>query len=259
MPGKVVSLIQARTGSTRLPRKVLLDLEGKTVLEHVIARTRLSRLTDQLVVATTVNREDLAIVKICADLGISVYCGSEEDPLERYYRAAQLFNASHAVRIKADCPLIDPAIIDLAISSHLASEADYSSNTVIRTYPAGQDVEVLTFEALKRVRQLAARMSDREHITIYIARHPEQFSSNHFRHHTDLSGKRWTMDRPEDYALIRFIYQNLYPRNPIFGMEETLEFLSHHKEMEAINQHIDIAEGVLISQRNDREADSDPH
>jgi len=257
MSGKVVSIIQARTGSTRLPRKVVLDLEGKTVLEHVITRSRFSRLTDQLVVATSINREDLAIVKICTDLGVSVYCGSEEDPLERYYQAARLFKAAHVVRIKADSPLIDPEIIDQAIASHLESGADYSSNTIFRTYPAGQDVEVLTIEALKRVWREATLMSDREHVTIYIAGHPEQFRSNHFQHHTDLSGKRWTMDRPEDYTLIRFIYQHLYRRNPIFGMAETLELLSHHREMETINQHIDIAEGVLISQRNDRAVEFD--
>jgi spore coat polysaccharide biosynthesis protein SpsF len=255
MSGKVVSIIQARTGSTRLPGKVLLDLEGRTVLEHVIARTRLSRLTDEVVVATSINRKDLAIVKICADLGISVFCGSEEDPLDRYYQTARVFRAAHVVRIKADCPLIDPEIIDEAISSHLASGADYTSNTIIRTYPAGQDVEILTFAAMKHVWQHANLMSDREHVTLYIPKHPEQFSSNHFQHPGDLSKKRWTMDRPEDYTLIRFIFQHLYKKNPTFGMRETLEFLSHHEEMETINQHIDIAEGVRISLSNEKEVE----
>jgi spore coat polysaccharide biosynthesis protein SpsF len=110
MHNKVVAIIQARKGSTRLPSKVLLDLQGKTALEHVISRIQQSRLSRRMVVATAVNREDLPIVRLCADLGVSVYCGCAEDPLERYCQAARLFGAAHVVRIKADCPLIDPEI-----------------------------------------------------------------------------------------------------------------------------------------------------
>jgi len=257
MADKVVSIVQARTSSTRLPRKVLLDLGGKTVLEHVIRRAQCSKLTDRLVVATSVNPADLAIVKICADLGISVYCGSEEDPLQRYYQAARLFKAAHVVRLKADCPLIDPTIIDAAISSHLESGADYTSNTVLRTYPAGQDVEILTFAALRHIWRNARMMSDREHVTTYLTRCPDQLTSNHLKHRVDLSKKRWTMDRPEDYELILFIFERLYQQNPTFGMQQTLELLSHHPEMETINQHIDIAEGLAISRGADREVEPD--
>lgn len=112
---RVLVVIQARMGSTRLPSKVLLDLAGRPVLAHVIERMRRSRLTSDFIVATTINRDDLAIVGLYAEMGVRVYCGHEQDPLERYYRAARLFGADHVVRIKGDCPAIDPQILDEAI------------------------------------------------------------------------------------------------------------------------------------------------
>jgi spore coat polysaccharide biosynthesis protein SpsF len=249
---KVLTIIQARKGSTRLSSKVLLDLRGKTCLEHVISRIRRSRLTGEMIVATTINREDLAIVKLCADLGVSVYCGCEEDPLERYYQAARLFGAAHVVRIKADCPLIDPEIVDAAIELHLTSGADYTTNTIEHTFPIGQDVEVLTSQTLKTLWQTANLFSEREHVTIYIAKHQERFHIRHLSNVEDLSAKRWTMDYPEDYELLRIIFDNLYPANPLFGMKDVLDFLSEHPELERINAHIRVDDGVRKSMLADR-------
>jgi spore coat polysaccharide biosynthesis protein SpsF len=252
MHDKVLTIVQARKGSTRLPSKVLLDLAGKPALEHVIDRLRKSKLTDELVVATTVNREDLEIVKLCADLGVSVYCGCEEDPLERYYQAVRLFGGSHVVRIKADCPLIDPQIVDAAIRLHLSSRADYTSNTILRTYPVGQDVEVLTSRTLAKVWRSAALFSEREHITLYIPKHSEMFTVRHLEYTEDLSGRRWTMDNPEDYELLRIIFESLYANDPGFGMQEVLDFLTRNQELERINAHIRVDAGVLKSMREDR-------
>jgi spore coat polysaccharide biosynthesis protein SpsF (cytidylyltransferase family) len=249
---KVLAIIQARKGSTRLPSKVLLDLGGKTALEHVICRIQQSKLSDELIVATTVNREDLHIVGLCADLGVSVYCGCEEDPLERYYQATRLFGGSHIVRIKADCPLIDPKIVDEAISLHLASGADYTGNTIQRTYPIGQDVEVLTSQTLTKLWQSADLFSEREHITIRIPKHPDSFRIQHLEYGEDLSGKRWTMDNPEDYEFLRIIFNNLFPVNPTFGMSDVLDFLSENPELEKINAHISVDAGVQKSMREDR-------
>jgi spore coat polysaccharide biosynthesis protein SpsF len=250
--GKVLTIIQARKGSTRLPGKVLLDLAGKTALEHVIDRLRKSKMTDEFVVATTVNREDLPIVKLCADLGVSVYCGCEQDPLERYYRAAGLFGGSHIVRIKADCPLIDPQIVDEAIRLHFSSGADYTGNTVRRTYPVGQDVEILANRALAMVWRNAALYSEREHITLYVPKHPEMFTIRHLEYRQDLSGKRWTLDNPEDYELLRIIFNNLHPGNPIFDMQDVLDFLARNQELERINAHIRVDAGVQNSMQKDR-------
>ena len=127
---KIIAIIQARLGSTRLPGKVLLDLEGKTVLEHVIRRVKSSKLVTDVIVATTINKADLKIVKLCANLGINVYCGSEDDVLDRYYQTARLFKADHIVRITSDCPLIDPLLIDEVITLHMQENADYTSNTI---------------------------------------------------------------------------------------------------------------------------------
>jgi spore coat polysaccharide biosynthesis protein SpsF len=249
---KVLTIIQARKSSTRLPSKVLLDLEGKSVLEHVIFRLQRCKLAGELIVATTVNREDLQIVKRCAEIGIGVYCGCEEDPLERYYQAAGLFGGSHIIRIKADCPLIDPEIVDDAIRLHLESGADYTGNTLKRTYPIGQDVEILTYATLKRVWQNASLFSEREHITLYIPKHPDIFNIEHLEYAENLSGKRWTMDYPEDYELIRVIFKNLYPKDPAFGMRDVLDFLSRNPTLESLNSHISNDVGVQKSMHNDR-------
>lgn len=249
---KVFSIIQARKGSTRLPSKVLLDLAGKTTLEHVIHRTRQSRLSSGIVVATTVNREDLPIVKLCAELGMSVYCGCEEDPLERYYQAARLFGADHVVRIKSDCPLIDPEIIDEAIDLHLSSGADYTGNTIKRSYPIGQDVEILSSATLVEVWRSARLHSEREHVTIYIPKHPDRFHIRHIEYREDLSSKRWTMDNPEDYELIRSIFEAIYPENPDFRMGDVLDFLSRNPDLERLNAHIPMDAGVKKSMQADR-------
>lgn len=252
---KVLTIIQARKGSTRLASKVLLDLAGKPVLEHVINRVGRSRLTTEFIVATTVNREDLAVVALCARLGVSVYCGSEPDPLERYYQATKLFGGAHVVRIKADCPAIDPQVIDDAIALHIDSGADYTGNTLERTYPVGQDVEIMTNRTLETVWRKAGLASEREHITIYIPKHPESFTIRHLKTTPNLCSKRWTIDNPEDYELLRKIFDSLYPANPCFGMKDVLDFLAKNPDLEKINAHLDIEAGVRKSLAEDRVVD----
>ena len=141
-----VAIIQARISSTRLPRKVLKKIEGKTILEHVINRVKAAKNLDNVIVATTVKKEDLEIVKICASLGISVFCGSEDDVLDRYYQTARLFNAEHIVRITSDCPLIDFKVIDDVVDLYFKKNADYATNTLPETFPDGEDVEIFSFK-----------------------------------------------------------------------------------------------------------------
>lgn len=243
----VLAIIQARTGSTRLPGKVLLDLAGKSALEHVIERMRCCRLVDDFIVATTISRQDLSIVNLCAELGVRVYCGSEEDPLERYFQAARLFGGDHIIRIKADCPAIDPNVVDQAVRLHLATGADYTTNTVERTYPVGQDVEILTRQTLLQLWRDAKLYSEREHITLYIQKHPDKFHTEHLKWKTDYSHKRWTMDNPEDYEFLRVVFQALYPKNPVFSMEDILQYLTLHPELENLNGHIPVDAGVQRS------------
>ncbi len=258
MASTILTLIEARKGSKRLPSKVLLDLEGRTVLEHVIRRIQKCSMTGECVVATTISREDLAIVKLCAEMNVRVYCGSEEDPLERYFRAASLFDGDPVIRIKADCPLIDSEIVDAAVRLHLESGADYTSNTLHRTYPVGQDVEILALPALERVWRMADLHSEREHITLFIPKHAGLFRICHLENREDLSAKRWTLDYPEDYVLLRAIFHSLYPLDPCFGMGAVLDFLSRNPELEKLNAHIPADAGVRISLQHDRSGER-PH
>lgn len=251
---KVLAIIQARMGSTRMPSKVLLDLAGRPVLAHVIERLRRSHLTSEFIVATTISPDDLPIVGLCAEMGVRVYCGHEHDPLERYYQAARLYGGDHIIRIKGDCPVIDPEIIDQAIHLHLQMEADYTTNTLERTYPVGQDVEILRRQTLEQVWRSAGLRSEREHITLYIPKHPEAFKICHLKQPNDLSAKRWTIDYPEDYELLKLIFNNLYPRDPVFGMRAILDFLADKPELEQVNAHVPVDAGVRISMANDRPA-----
>lgn len=249
---RIIAIIQARVGSTRLPNKVLLDLEGKTVLEHVINRVSKSKLVSETAVATTVLEEDLKIVNLCSGKGVRVYCGSEDDVLDRFYEAARLFGADHIVRVTADCPLIDYKVIDDVLSLHLNNKSEYTSNIIEETFPDGEDIEVLTFEVLKRIWQDAKLSSEREHVTPYIRKRPGIFKLSNLACGKDLSEKRWTLDEERDYNFIKIIYNALYKKNKFFGIKEILEFLKAHPEYEKINSRIGRNEGYLKSVKNDR-------
>ena len=253
----LIAIVQARMGSTRLPGKVLLNLEDGTVLEHVIRRVKSSKYVDDVVVATTISKDDLQIVEICARLGISVYCGSEDDVLDRYYQAAKLFKADNIVRITSDCPVIDPKIIDDAITLHLMNNADYTSNTLRETYPDGQDVEVFTFTSLKTAWKGAKLASEREHVTPYIRNNPDIFKHASLEYRNDFSQKRWTLDNAEDLDFLRLIYKYLYSKNPLFNMDDILVLIGEKPEIEKINQHIIRNEGYLKSIKEDKTLDFD--
>ena len=247
-----IAIIQARMGSTRLPGKVLLKLEDKTVLEHVVNRVRSSKYIDDVIVATTIAKEDLQIVKLCANRGISVYCGSEDDVLDRYYQAAKLFKVDNIARITSDCPVIDPKIIDDVISLHFKECVDYSSNVLKKSYPDGQDIEVFTFAALKEAWENAKLASEREHVTPYLWKNPGIFKHVNLEYIEDLSQKRWTLDNPEDYTFIKIIYKNLYDEHSLFDMDSILEYIHEHPEIERINKHINRNEGYIKSLGEDK-------
>ena len=252
-----IAIIQARMGSTRLPGKVLLNLEDKTVLEHVVNRVRSSKYVDDVVVATTVSKDDLRIVELCANLGVSIYCGSEDDVLDRYYQAAKLFKADNIVRITSDCPVIDSKIIDDAITLHLNNNADYTSNTLKETYPDGQDVEIFSFASLRTAWKDAKLTSEREHVTPYIRNHSDIFKHASLEYKDDLSQKRWTLDNTEDLEFLRLIYKYLYSKNPLFNMDDILALIEKKPDIEKINQHIIRNEGYLKSLREDKTLDFD--
>jgi spore coat polysaccharide biosynthesis protein SpsF len=248
----ILAVIQARLGSTRLPGKVLLGLEGKTVLEHVALRVKASRFVDKVIVATTLSPEDRKIVVLCKSCGIAVFCGSTEDVLDRFYQAVLPINPSHIVRITGDCPLMDPKVIDEVIKQHLAEKSDYTTNTLKETYPDGEDVEIFTFTALQKAWENARLSSEREHVTPYIRKNPVLFKLASVENKEDLGSKRWTIDNPEDYEFIKKIYKALYKKNNLFGADEILAFLKRNPELEKINQHIIRNEGYAKSLEDDK-------
>jgi spore coat polysaccharide biosynthesis protein SpsF (cytidylyltransferase family) len=254
---KVLGIIQARMSSTRLPRKVLLDLAGKSVLEHVISRVARANRVSDIVVATTIKKEDLAIVKLCASLGYSVFCGSENDVLDRFYQVARLFEADQCVRITADCPMMDPGLIDQVLHLHQESGSDYTANILEETFPDGEDIEVFTFEALENAWENASLTSEREHVTPYIRKHPELFKLTNLRAPENLAEKRWTIDNAEDYEFLTRVFKELYHQNPFFGMNDILTLLDLHPELEQINRHIQRNEGYQKSLKEDKKIRSD--
>ena len=247
-----VAIIQARISSTRLPGKVLKKIEGKTVLEHVATRVKVAKNLDDVIVATTMRKEDLKIVKLCSNLGISVFCGSEDDVLDRYYQTARLFKANHIIRITADCPLIDPMVIAKVIELYFKKNADYATNGMPETFPDGLDTEVFSFKTLKRAWENAKLSSEREHVTPYIRKNPNIFKIVNLKCNVDLKDKRWTIDEPEDLKFIKIIYKNLYLRDSLFGMNKILDFLKKHPEIEEINRNIIRNEGYLKSLKKDK-------
>jgi spore coat polysaccharide biosynthesis protein SpsF len=237
----VVIIIQARMGSTRLPGKIMKQVLGKTLLEYQLERLSRVTLADQVVVATTSNDNDTPIVKLCTELGVAYYSGSEDDVLARYYEAATQYNAQVVVRITSDCPLIDPLVVDQVIGYYLEHQNnwDYVSNTFPQlTYPRGLDTEVFSYRALQEAYHEAVDASEREHVTIFIKRRPERYRIFNYTYQRDESMNRWTVDTPEDFELIRRIVTELYPKRPQFTLEDCLQLIESNPDWKLINAQI---------------------
>lgn len=243
-------IIQARMGSSRLPNKVLKELCGEPMLKHIVERVKQCRLVDYVIIATTVNQEDNAIDELCEQMRVECYRGSENDVLDRYFQAASQYNPQNVIRVTADCPVIDPCIIDEIIKIHIDGGYDYTSNTLVETYPDGIDTEIFKYKALKEAWEKANLASEREHVTPYI-----KFKSNFKRYSVErfpsLADKRWTVDTEQDFAMISNIYNALYKKNKIFLMEDVLKYLQQHGEIEELNAGIVRNEGYQKSLEND--------
>ena len=233
---KVVAIIQARMGSTRLPGKVLKDLEGETVLARVVNRLRRASLVTDLLVATTDRAEDDAIVKECRSLSVAVSRGDHDDVLDRYFRAAQLAKADVIVRITSDCPLIDPEVTDKTLAAFMEARPDYASNSLVLTYPRGLDTEVMSFAALGRAWQGARKPYEREHVTPYIYEHPAEFRLLSVTDDADHSGQRWTVDTAEDLEFVRAIYARLEGNAFLSG--EVLDLLEREPGLMELNRSV---------------------
>lgn len=236
-----VVIVQARMTSTRLPGKVLQPVLGKPLLTYEIERLQRCQNVDTLMVATTTNDTDDPVAALCQQLEIPVFRGSEGDVLSRYYGAALQAKATIVVRVTADCPLIEPALVDQVIERYLSAQGtlDYVSNTLIRSFPRGLDIEVFSMAALEQAHEEATEQPHREHVTPFFYSQPQRFRLASVVSKTDWSHHRWTVDMPEDFALIRHILEALYPENPTFVLQDVLDLLAKHPDWSLLNAHIE--------------------
>lgn len=234
---QVSALVQARIGATRLPGKVLETIEGKPMVQHVVSRLRLSRNVDDIVLAIPDTKEDDVVEEFAREQNISCFRASEQDVLSRYYEAAKAFNCELIVRITADCPLIDAQIVDEVIERHLASRADYTSNTIKRTFPRGMDTEVFSYQTLEKAYQEATEAYQREHVTPYIYEHADVFKLQNVEAVGEARRPeiRLTVDYPEDLELVRRIYQALGEKS--LRVVEVIRFLDANPGVAKINAH----------------------
>jgi spore coat polysaccharide biosynthesis protein SpsF len=216
-----LAILQARMSSSRLPGKVMAPVLGEPMIGRQVERLRRARRIDELMVATSTDPSDDPLAAYCESLGLEVFRGSLSDVLDRFRAALATHpEAETVVRLTADCPLADPALIDEVVAHHHAVGADYTSNTLgTRTYPHGLDVEVIRAGALVDAAERADDPYEREHVTPYIYRRPESYRLAGVSRPTSLAGLRWTVDFPEDLAFVRDVYARLYPGDPAFGSD----------------------------------------
>lgn len=256
----MLAILQARLSSSRLPGKVMRPILDQPMLVLHIERLRRSQRISQLLVATSNEASDQPLADLCQQLGVFCFRGSLDNVLDRFYQAAAPLHPEHLIRLTGDCPLADPQVIDDCIDFHLAGGFDYSSNALKPTFPDGLDVEICRFQCLAEAWAEATLVSEKEHVTPFIHSRPERYRIGHFQQAEDLSWLRWTVDRPEDFAVVEQIYNALYPHNPAFTTADILAFLAAHPEVARQNIDITRNEGYLKSLVADHQPlDADNH
>lgn len=246
---KIIGIVQARLGSSRLPGKVLLDIEGRPLIQHVVERCAASKHIEQIVVATTEEADDDRLARyLDEELKVPVFRGSTDDVLSRFIGAARQAGADMIVRITADDPLKDAAVIDEAIEALLADPSlDYCSNTLNPTFPEGLDIEVFRFAALERANREARLASEREHVTPYIWKNPDLFRVKNFEYLENISDWRLTVDKPDDLELMRAIFAALGKGSNLFSYRDVIALLKEKPELRDINAGTVRNEGYLKS------------
>ena len=236
----IIAIVQARMGSSRLPKKVLMDIEGTSSLKFMIDRVKKSTLIDKIIVATTNDERDDEIVEFCNDNNILCFRGSENDVLDRYYQSAKKYEATTVVRLTSDCPLIDPDLIDETINLFLKEKADYASNAVPpdkKKYPDGSDVEVFSFDALQRSWVETTDIKDREHVTFYMWDKRDNFNTIMLDNEHDWGKYRITVDYTEDLELVRKIVKKLNDNNLDGSTKEIIEIIESEKLFKINSMH----------------------
>jgi|TARA_B100000953_G_scaffold96890_1_gene79392 spore coat polysaccharide biosynthesis protein SpsF (cytidylyltransferase family) len=244
-------IIEARTGSSRLPNKVVAEIEGKPMIFYVIDRIKQIKSVEQIILATTQEENDKILTEIAKQNSIGSFVGDSIDVLDRGYQCALQNNADPIIRITGDCPLIDPDIVEEMLEFYLKNNYDYVSNRINPKYPDGLDVEIYSFNTLQMAAQNAKWSSERELVTTYITKNPKNFKIFSYENQEDLSEYRWTVDEQKDLEFIRKIYSIMKPKTN-FSMKEIVEILSKNSELLKINAGIMRNEGHLKLYDNDK-------
>jgi glutamate-1-semialdehyde 2,1-aminomutase len=239
---KIIALVQARMGSTRLPNKVMKPIAGIPMIELLLTRLTRSKEVDQIVLVTSVHERNIPLLEHVQKLGYTCEQGSENDVLERYTQAAKKHKADVVVRITGDCPLLDPGLVDEVIRQFKSEKVDYFCNTNPPTYPDGLDVEVFTFKALEQASRETADPFDREHVTPYL-RKSGKFKIAAMQYSENLSLLRWTVDEPADFVVIEKVFEH-FNSTIDFTWVDVLALQKQHPEIFNINKHLVRNEGA---------------
>ena len=243
-------IIQARTNSKRLPRKVLSIIQKKPLLWHVINRTKQVKGINQIIIATTKNVNDKILIQIAKKNSIKYFAGKTSDVLDRYFNCAKKYNADPIIRITSDCPLLDFKLVSQMLKFYNTHDYEYVSNTFPPTYPDGLDVEIFSFKILEYAQNNAKLKSEREHVTPFIRKNRKKIKIFNYENNVDYSFYRLTVDQKEDLKLIRKIYFAFKP-NQLFVLNDILKFIKKNQEILKINSGIIRNSGYLKSIKND--------
>ena len=235
---KVTAIIQARCGSTRFPNKVFTMIDGKPLIWHVVNRLEYTKSIDDIIIATTTNIIDDEIETWCKNNRIKYYRGSEDNVLNRYYMASKKYPSDVIVRITADDPFKEPAVIDKVVRTYLDGNFDYVTNNYPPTFPEGLDCEVFSADLLRKMEKESNDDYEREHVTQYVFRHANNFSIGNVKNDVDLSYLRWTIDTKDDLKMVNAIYANRIKENELLLMDEILDILNINPEIKNINSNV---------------------
>jgi spore coat polysaccharide biosynthesis protein SpsF len=227
--------------SSRLPGKVLLEVDGRPLLSYMLERVALAKSIDKIVLATSSDASHDPVAEFCAREKITCYRGSLNDVLDRYYQAAALAKCKTVVRLTGDCPVIDPQVIDAVVAHFYSGNFDYAANTAPPegiTYPEGMDIEVFSFAVLEQAWKETVKPSDREHVTFHFWNNPDKFATSRHNLKEDLSQYRLTVDYPEDFEVIKQIIVRFYPDKPDFSLSDIVDFLRNNQKVHRINSKI---------------------
>jgi glutamate-1-semialdehyde 2,1-aminomutase len=241
---KTIAIIQARMGSIRFPNKVMRNICGTPMIGLLLERLKNSKLIDQIVLATSQDPRNDPLVEYVRGLEYSIYRGSENNVLDRYYQAAKEAKAELVVRVTGDCPLIDPVVVDETIAMFADSDVDYVSNNAPPTFPHGLDTEVFTFKALEIAWSQARTTYESEHVTPFIT-DSGNFKQANYSYRSDCSEERWTVDEPEDFEVVQKVFEHFHPHYS-FSWVDVLSLSKQHPEWFMANRHIAHDEGWRI-------------